>query len=410
MSPKKLRSKLEQVRHFLPLMSPRARAAISPNEKMLQPIDNNADIPPPPPPKDCNIHDWDDVRYAIEAAPLTPDTIPIGSPLSDTANSHVIFLARQMKRPPSYSQLPPLPNEMGVLSPPSPKVPPKPSHTRTTSSRIPIAAGRLTAAQRRAATVSTPEEAALRRREAQRRKEQEEAEALREEAQRQARLKREKEELLRQYAQEEEARKAALEAELRHAAEERKRREAIEREAAALESMLVEERKRQDRERRRLETEKLQQWRKQLEERNRVQQEERMRWRERTDRERRARAAGLAGLAYRTDDGTVVLLKGWLTVQSEDFLSWKRRHFELREDALMLFKDAEDDSQLVEAFTLSRIQRIREWQEGFEELEPIPNSFALELKGERDARSMFTDSADDKENLLALLTSRLSTR
>lgn len=43
-----------------------------------------------------------------------------------------------------------------------------------------------------------------------------------------------------------------------------------------------------------------------------------------------------------------------------------------------------------------RIQRIREWQEGFEELEPVTNSFALEIKGEHDARCMYTDNAEDK--------------
>ena len=78
---------------------------------------------------------------------------------------------------------------------------------------------------------------------------------------------------------------------------------------------------------------------------------------------------------------------------------------------------------------MSRIQRVREWEDGFEDLQSIPYSFALELKDLRDAWSMFSDSNEDKvreeerlgsiypsltfsaqENLLALLTSRLVTR
>ena len=43
----------------------------------------------------------------------------------------------------------------------------------------------------------------------------------------------------------------------------------------------------------------------------------------------------------KTAEGVTVLLTGWVTVQSEDYMSWKRRHFQLREDALVLFKDAE---------------------------------------------------------------------
>lgn len=338
MSARKLRSKLEQVRHFLPLKRTRSPTGAGLSEKMLQPLDGNVAIahdlpPPPPPPKDLG--EWNEVRHAIEA--VSVDHPQLASP----GSQHVIFLSRQMKRPPSYSKLPALPSEMGELPPPSPTVPPKPARARAASSRIPVAASRLTAAERRAATISTPEEAELRRREAQRRKEEEEREALREEAQRQARLKREKERALQQYAEDEAARKAALDAELRRAAEDRRRREAAERESEALGKMLVEERKREDRERRRQEAERMQQRRKEIEERNRAPQKEREAWRERTTRERHERAGILAGRAFKTERGLTVLLTGWVTVQSEDCLSWKRRYFQLREDGLVLFKDAE---------------------------------------------------------------------
>ncbi|KAI0820383.1 hypothetical protein BC628DRAFT_1330560 [Trametes gibbosa] len=315
-----------------------------------------------------------------------------------------------MKPPPSYSKLPSLPSEMGELPPPSATVHPKPVRARTASSRIPIAAARLNSGERRSATISSPEEAEVRRREAQRQKEEDEREAIREEAQRQARLKREKERLLEQYAEEEAARKAALDAELRRAADERRRREAIEQESEAVERMLVAERKRQERERRRQEAERMQQRRREIEERNRAPEKEREAWRERISHERRERVAILVGRKFQTERGLMVFLTGWVTVQSEDCLSWKRRFFQLREGELVLFRDAEDNLQVLETIPLARIQRIREWQEGFEELEAIPNSFALEMKGEREPRGMFTDGADDKENLLALLSSRLSTR
>ena len=73
----------------------------------------------------------------------------------------------------------------------------------------------------------------------------------------------------------------------------------------------------------------------------RAQEEERQAWRERTTRERRALAAQLEAKKTKNSRGLTVLLTGWLTVQSEDCLSFKRRYFQLREDALMLYKDAE---------------------------------------------------------------------
>ncbi|KAI0716039.1 hypothetical protein C8T65DRAFT_128698 [Cerioporus squamosus] len=429
MSAKKLRSKLNP-RFLLPLSTSTNRQPTSPrpsgvlgitadfSDKMFRREPKSAPLPPPPPPpKDMSggephrdrtyslyephRSEWDDVRYAVM------------SPISESDS--VIVISHQVRPPPDYSKLPPVPDEMGVMpapAPASPTVPPKPgtAHSRSATSRIPIAAARMTATQRRAATISTPEEAELRRREARRRKEQEEQEALREEAARQARLKYEKEQQLLEAARDEAARKAALEQELRRAAEERRKREAIEREAEALSSMVAAERKRQDRERRRQETAKMQRMRHELEEQRLAQMRERQAWRERVDRERRTLAARLESRKTKNARGLTVLLTGWVTVQSEDCLSYKRRYFQLREDALLLFKDAEDDSKPLETIQLSRIQRIREWQDGYEELQSIPNSFAFEIKDMHDPWCMFTDSNEDKENLLALLCSRLATR
>ncbi|RDX54373.1 hypothetical protein OH76DRAFT_1398691 [Lentinus brumalis] len=425
MSAKKLRSKLS-AKFLLPLSTSTNRQPTSPrpsgvlgitadfSDKMFRREPKSAPLPPPPPPpKDMGRErdrsnslyephspssqaEWDDIRYAVM------------SPISES-DASVIVISHQVRPPPNYAKLPPVPDEMGVMSAPaSPTVPPKPAtaHTRSATSRIPIAAARMAATQRRAATISTPEEAELRRREARRRKEQEEQEALREEAARQARLKYEKEQQLLEAARDEAARKAALEQELRHAAEERRKREAIEREAEALSSMVAAERKRQDRERRRQETAKIQRMRHELEEQQLAQMRERQGWRERVDRERKTLAGRLESRKTKNARGLTVLLTGWVTVQSEDCLSYKRRYFQLREDALILFKDAEP----LETIQLSRIQRIREWQDGYEELQSIPNSFALQIKDVHDPWNMFTDSSEDKENLLALLSSRVATR
>ena len=361
MSAKRLRSKLNP-KFFLPLSTSTNRQPTSArpsggvlgitadfSDKMFRREPKSAPLPPPPPPpKDISggerersysffephnprpQSEWDDVRYAVM------------SPISESDS--VIVISHQVRPPPNYARLPPVPDEMGVMpAPDSPTVPPKATttHTRSATSRIPVAASRITATQRRAATISTPEEAELRRREARRRKEQEEQEALREEAARQARLKYEKEQQLLEAAREEAARKAALEQELRRAVEERRKREAIEREAEALSSMVAAERKRQDRERRRQETAKMQRMRHELEEQQLAQVRERQAWRERVDRERRALANVLELRKTKNARGLTVLLTGWVTVQSEDCLSYKRRYFQLREDALLLFKDTE---------------------------------------------------------------------
>lgn len=375
MSAKKLRSKLD-FKFFLPLNTstnrnpPPTRAStrggvpgigISPDfsEKMFRKPGADSAAPPPPPPKDKSgkaserIHsfyaphgpqEWDDVRYAVMSSPLTETPTAHSPPgLSD----NVIIISHQVRSSARHHALPAIPDELGVVQPSSPRTPPKSStfsaHTRSATSRIPVAASRLasTQTQRRAATLSTPEEAEFRRREAQRRKEQEEQQAAVEEAGRQARLKQQKQQQLLEAAREEAERKAALEQELRRAAEERRKREAIEQEAEALSNMVAAERKRQEKERRRQETAKMQKMRADLEQQRRAQERDRQEWRERVARERKLLAKQLESRKTKNSRGLTVLLTGWITVQSEDCLSYKRRYFHLREDALLLYKDTE---------------------------------------------------------------------
>lgn len=70
----------------------------------------------------------------------------------------------------------------------------------------------------------------------------------------------------------------------------------------------------------------------------------------------------------------------------------------------------QDDVKPLETIQLSRIQRIREWQDGYEELQAIPHSFALELKDLHEPWGMFTDSNEDKvrrQELLSIHSERL---
>jgi hypothetical protein len=46
-----------------------------------------------------------------------------------------------------------------------------------------------------------------------------------------------------------------------------------------------------------------------------------------------------------------------------------------------------------------RVKALKEWHEGYEELEAIPNSFAIEFKDGQGSWSMFSDSEEEKVNL-----------
>ena len=288
--------------------------------------------------------------------------------------------------------------------------PPAPSRIPMLSYRLPLARGRVD--ERRVA--STPDEREIRRREAQRRKEREEEQARIEEAERQERLRLAKEEEARRFEQEERARKAVLQSQLRYAAEQRKRKEAIEREAEEIRRAALEEKRRNDRERRIQETQKLQAWRQEQAKRAQELSGKRQEMRRKVLDERRALAARLKATA-RTTGGRHVLLSGWVTVQSEQSGAWKRRYYQLDDQTLYLFKNKEvrtfvdfalgrclsehprqETDQPLEAVKLPDVRSVKDWQEGYEELEGIPHSFAMKFGDGRYAWSMYTDSAEDK--------------
>lgn len=402
------------------------------------------DDPPPLPPKDETkarrryIESWQQLYTAFEISQLarapSPDSLastshegaPKGLHPSQSPQSTAVFLTRQLR--PSQSNLTAnnpgsglqretpvsLSSRAGVRGQahayPHAQAPPTPPHTQPAPSRIPMATHRLPLARGRVPErriASTPDEIELRRREALKAKEREEEQARREEAQRQARLKQQKEEVLRRYAEEERLRKAALEQQLRRVAEERKRKEEAEREAEDLIRLSIAERRRAERERRVEETRKLQAWRNEQTKRAQEMSGKREEMRRRVLGERRALAQRL-NATVRSEGGRQVHMSGWVTVQAGQGAVWKRRYYQLDDDALMLFKNPEELSLPLETVALATIRHIREWQEGYEELEGVSHSFAVEFGGGREAWSMFADSAQDKEYLVALLSQNAS--
>ncbi|KAI0924025.1 hypothetical protein AcW1_006805 [Taiwanofungus camphoratus] len=404
-TPSKLRSKLDFKFPF-------------PKHGRTRRLLDSEETPPPPPPKDrkpAYRESWAEVYTAFALSPTfghatSPNSSSVSLEMGELGGqspggrAHTVFLARQLRHKPSQSNLvavpaarreaalPPCP--AGVLSP----------STHPGPSRIPMATYRIGVARERRAA-STPDELVLRRREVMRLKEMEEQQARREEAARQARLKQEKQAILERYMAEEAQRKAALDEELRRISAERRKKEAIEREAEELRQMVAAEKRRVERERRLQETQKLQAWRCEQARRAQEMNGKREEWRKKVAAERKALAKRLS-VSRKTENGRTVLLAGWITVQAEDYASWKRRYYQLDDKALLLFKNPET-AQPLDTINIASLRRIREWQEGFEELEGVSNSFALEFRDGREPWSMFSDSHEDKEYLLALLSQNM---
>lgn len=402
-SPQKLCSKLA-IKLKLSSKSPRFHK----RKLMVEEVEEEEDLAPPPPPPKEHRQSWISTYCAYQVAEATA----FARSSSDSSEASVsaetagefgrLFLRRQLRDARVQSNHLSMERRNASLpAPPGTHPPPRPPMQSLTLSspisRIPQRWPR----ERRAA--STPDEIELRRREATRQKEREEQQALREEAERQARLKREKEEILKRYMEEERERKAALEEELRWAAEQRRKKEAMEREADELKRMVAAEKKRKEKERRIQETSKLQAWRKDQELLARVNQERRQAQRRETMIERQ----NLASRLKLSQSPNGVIFSGWITIQAEESAPWKRRYFDLTDKTLALFKTAEETAQPLDIVTLSEIRHIKEWHEGFEELEGIPHSFAVEFRtGLR--WSLFADSETDKEYLLALLSQEMT--
>lgn len=264
--------------------------------------------------------------------------------------------------------------------------------------------------------VLSPSDRARIRLEAQRKRETEEAEAQREEAERQARLKAEKEEMLRLAVVEEDQRLARIEEEKRRALAERARREMQTRLEEERRFMEAEIRREQERERRleqarRLEEERIASERRAAEAAQRHEEEKRL-----MQEKRRQRMKEIQQKFAGKSDVDPVLLSGSITIQTSTSISWKRRFFELTSNELLFYRDSrvcfisysvharfsfethQDRASPLDIMSLGggRVGAIKEPSEGYEELEAIPHSFAVEFTDGDGPWCLFADSAEDK--------------
>lgn len=183
---------------------------------------------------------------------------------------------------------------------------------------------------------SDPAERARRRREAQLQREREEQDALEEEAERQRQLRLQKEEFAQQEREEEARRKVETEREIRRITAERRRREMLEKEEEERKRQEAEERRRIDRERRLEEHRRLEEWRQEQARRGEmaVRQAEETKRREEAERKRKIQQAA-AKLKRAKEDSD---LTGWITVQTADSLSWKRRFYKFVGSKVYLYR------------------------------------------------------------------------
>ncbi|KIM44913.1 hypothetical protein M413DRAFT_442886 [Hebeloma cylindrosporum] len=249
---------------------------------------------------------------------------------------------------------------------------------------------------------SDPAERARRRRELQLRMEQEEQQALEEETERQRRIKQEKEELLQKEQEEENRRKVEVEEEIRRVTFERRRREQQEKEEEERKKVELEERKRLDRERRLEEHRRLEEWRKEQKKRAdaAAREAERVRLQEEAERKQKIKEAEAKVKRTKGEANQT----GWITILGSDSISWKRRYYKFVGNSIYLYRSPKDLGTTLDKVDLrGNVRGLKEWNEGYEDLEAIAFSFVVEFKTERKHWSMYADSEEEKYRILGLL-------
>ena len=161
--------------------------------------------------------------------------------------------------------------------------------------------------------------------------------AEREELERQVRLKREKEAFLRELEEDEQQRKLILERELKHAAIVQKLKEDAERREEEEKHRELEARRSSDRARRLQQTEKLQEWRHERARQAEEAARRKIEMRRTVEAERRARPVPRA---QTPDPKHADSFDGWVTMQTADSLTWKRRFCRVRGTAMQAYKDS----------------------------------------------------------------------
>ncbi|GLB43431.1 hypothetical protein LshimejAT787_1303320 [Lyophyllum shimeji] len=236
-----------------------------------------------------------------------------------------------------------------------------------------------------------------------RRRQLEEEEARREEQRHKEEVKRRKEQELRELEEAEERRRMSLERELQRIAVERKKKDQLEKEEEERKRAEIEERKRIDRERRMEEHKRLEKWRA---EQARMADEAARRAEETRRREEmeRNKKIQLAEAKVKRNHSVDSLISGWVTMQTNDSLLWKRRFFKFIGTAVYFYRSPKDTHQYLDKLELrGKIRGLKEWSDGYEDLEAIPYSFAIEFNDGHGHWSMFSDSEEEKYKLLGLL-------
>ncbi|KAI0272617.1 hypothetical protein BC834DRAFT_857554 [Gloeopeniophorella convolvens] len=239
----------------------------------------------------------------------------------------------------------------------------------------------------------------LQRDAARRAAELEDREARHEEEVRQARIKLQREKEARMAEEEERTRRAQLEHDLERIAAARAAREEEERTAEERRVQDRADRRRRDAEKRAEEAQRLEEWR--LEEVRRLEElaraEEELK-RKAMERREAARAAAHKRRRESRMTGDSMMLTGWVTVQSAQSVSWKRRYFQLTDTLMRFYKSDKDVGNVpLDVVVLKDASpSTKEWHEGFEELRSIPHSFALVFGNGEQSMMLFSDSVEEK--------------
>ncbi|PFH45744.1 hypothetical protein AMATHDRAFT_71126 [Amanita thiersii Skay4041] len=231
-------------------------------------------------------------------------------------------------------------------------------------------------------------------------RQREEAEAMKEEERRQAEIKRVKETLMAQVLEDEARRRHKLEKEFERAATERQRRERIQTAEEEQERRLMELKRRIDKERRLEQYRKMEEWYK---EQMKLEQETLRQTNELKTQQTEEHIMRLRRMQNQLEKNASDVT-GWVTIQTNESIAWKRRFFRVAEHTMYLYRSAKDAHQIMDVVQLKEeVQDVKEWGDGYEELRAIPYSFAVEFKQSGKTWMMFADTEHDKYKILALI-------
>ncbi|KAK0458421.1 uncharacterized protein EV420DRAFT_1747957 [Desarmillaria tabescens] len=217
-----------------------------------------------------------------------------------------------------------------------------------------------------------------------------------------AEIRRVKEEQGRMEEQEERDRRARIERDMRMSTEARRRKKEAEERVEEEKKRELAERRVREREKRLEEHRRLEQWRA---EQARIKEEELKREEAERARERTERNKRVEQMAARVKrDKTESMLTGWATIQINDSLVWRRRYYKFIGDTMFFYRSPKDMNQVLDQIQLrGKLNGLKEWDDGYEELKAIPNSFAIEFKDQRGPCAMFCDTEEEKDKLLGVL-------